>query len=196
MKGIEIRNKNEYQWARIGSADGQFIFIILSFSIFSVIVLTYFLFQSLPDSEWRIITLLLIYGVIGIVYINLGVWLHEQLHYLGFWGLYKKHHVTITYFRKYIFILGGHYSVLGPLPYKIMKRALLGPIVFIISCLILGYIGSLFLPVWWLLIFLTLAIIGLADMTTDIYWFTIIMNIGEKAKYWDKGRELHVVWKK
>ena len=123
MKGIEIRNIGTYRWARIGSADIQFTFIILSLSIILIIGLTYIMFQSLPENEWRIITL------------------------------------------------------------------------FIILCILIGCIGSFFLPIWWLPLLLTLAVIGLVDMTTDLYWYMKILNISDKAKYWDKGRELHVVWK-
>jgi len=195
MKGMEIRNRGVYRWARIGSADGQFTFIILSFSIILIIGLTYIMFQSLPENEWRIITLFIIYGLIGVIYMNLGVWLHEQLHYFSFWGLHKKHQVKITYFRKYILVLGGHYSVLGPMTNKVMKRVLLCPLVLVIFCILIGYIGSFFLPIWWLPLLLTLAVIGLVDMTTDIYWYMKIQNISDKAKYWDKGRELHIVWK-
>ncbi len=195
MKGIEIKKRNGYYWMRIGSADKIFINTIMIIATILIIYLTYWAFQEIPNNSRRLSTMLFIYGVTGILYMNLGVWIHEQLHYLGLSGLEKRNHVKIVYIRKCILLLSGYYRVIGQLNYQMIKKALLSPLYTSLASITIGVIGYFFFPRWWLPLMLTIAIYGIIDMTTDIYWYKSIRNIGEKGKYWDRGRELHVVWR-
>ena len=195
MQGIEIKKRNGYYWMRIGSAEKRFRNTVIIISIIFIIYITYWLYQTIPNNPWRLSTLLFIYGLTGIIYMNLGVWIHEQLHYIGLSRLNRRNRTKIVYIRKNILMLSGYYSVIGQLNYQMMKQALLGPIYISLISTTIGVIGYFFLPRWWLPLMLSIAIYGIIDMTTDLYWYKSIRIIGEKGKYWDKGRELHVVWK-
>ena len=195
MQGIEIKQKRGFYRMRIGSANKRFKLTLLFFSILTIIALAYWLYREIPDNSRRFLTMSVIYFTSAVLYINPGVWLHEQLHCLGFLGADKDYHAKITYIRKYMIILSGYYRVTGSLPYPIMRRALLGPALFVFLSIAAGWIGNFFLPGWWLPLCLTMAVVGVIDMTTDLYWYLQIRKIAEKGKYWDKGRELHIVWK-
>ena len=97
--------------------------------------------------------------------------------------------------RKYILMLSGYYRVIGAINYRVMRRALLAPLILSVSLLVIGYLGSYVLPGWWLPLLITLAVVGLIDMTHDFYMYLQIRFIGEKGKYWDTGKELEVAWK-
>lgn len=195
MQGMETRQKYGFHRMRIGAADKPFKYTLLSFSILMMIGLAFWLYQEIPDNGWRFLTMSMIYFISAALYINLGVWLHEQLHCLGFLGTDRDYHAKITYIRKHIVLLSGYYRVAGSLRYQIMTRALLGPSLFVLLSIAAGWIGNFFLPGWWLPLCLTMAVVGIIDMTTDLYWYLQIRKIGAKGRYWDKGRELHIVWK-
>lgn len=195
MQGTQIRKRNGYCRMQIGLADRIFTFRISLMAIILLIYFAYWFYQTIPDNRWRIGILLTSYLTIVLVYMNLGVWLHEQLHYLGLKGIAKKHNAKIVYIRKHILLLSGYYTVIGSLKYRTMAQALLGPILFVLFSIIMGIVGSWFLPNWWLPLMMTMSVIGIMDMTTDLYWSTKIRKIGTKGKYWDRGRELHIVWK-
>lgn len=195
MQGIEIKARNGYCWMRIGAAEKRFRNSVMIISVIFIILLAFWLYQVTPDNSWRLSTLLFIYGVSGLSYINLGVWIHEQLHFIGLSRLEKRNQAKIVYIRKNILMLSGYYSVIGHINYQMMKQALLGPIYITLVSTMIGLIGNIFLPRWWLPLMLTIAIYGIIDMTTDLYWYKSIRIVGEKGKYWDMGRELHVVWK-
>jgi hypothetical protein len=195
MQGVERKMRNGYCWMRIGLAEKKFRNSVMTIAIIAIIYFAYWLFQTMPNNSWRLSTVLFLYAVTGITYMNLGVWIHEQLHYRGLLQLEKRNQAKIVYIRKYILMLSGYYSVIGHLNYPMMKEALLGPIYISLFSTAAGVLGNFFLPRWWLPLLLTIAIYGIVDMTTDLYWYERIRRIGEKGKYWDKGRELHVVWK-
>ncbi|MBN2678111.1 MAG: hypothetical protein JXR32_08605, partial [Anaerolineaceae bacterium] len=71
----------------------------------------------------------------------------------------------------------------------------MAPFGLVVALVAMGLIGSLFLPGWWLPLMLSMAVVGVVDMTHDLYWISGIHKIGDKGRYWDNGRELLVVWK-
>jgi hypothetical protein len=195
MQGTFQKEKCGYKWMRIGHADARFTNVIVFVSLSAIIFLALWVYWETPKTEWHWVNFLAIYLVAAILYLNLGVWFHEQLHCLAFWGTAHEKQTRIIFERKYVLALSGHYRVRGAISYRIMRRALLAPINLSISLLIIGWLGSLILPGWWFPILLTMAVAGVIDMTHDFYMYSQIRLIGEKGKYWDKGTEIEVVWK-
>lgn len=195
MQGTLQRQKGGYKWMRIGYADTRFSFAILTGSLTIIILLAFWAFREMPDTEWRLVNFLSIYFVAAITYMNIGVWLHEQLHCLAFRGTMPENRTHISYIRKYILFLSGHYRVRGAIDYQTNRNALLAPFVLSVVLSALGFLGNLVLPGWWLPILLTMAVAGIIDMTHDFYMFSQIRVVGEKGKYWDIGKYMEVVWK-
>jgi drug/metabolite transporter (DMT)-like permease len=182
-------------WMRIGYADTKFSTTILMISISVMFFLAIWAFREMTNTEWQMVNFLSIYFIAAIIYTNIGVWLHEQLHCLAFWGTAPENRTHISFSRKYILFLNGHYRVKGAIDYRINRRALLAPVVLSVSLTVVGFLGNPVLPSWWLPILLTMAVAGLIDMTQDFYMYSQIRVIGEKGKYWDTGKYLEVVWK-
>jgi hypothetical protein len=136
-----------------------------------------------------------VYLVAATLYIKAGVWLHEQLHCLAFLGNVHKRLTYITYKWKYILALSGYYWARGANNYRNMRRALLAPLLLSIRLMVVGWLGSLALPDWWLPILLSLIVVSLLDMVHDLYMYSQIRVIGRRGKYWDRGRELEIIWK-
>ena len=180
---------------QIGSADRVFTFTFSSVALIFLMYFAYRFYQAIPDTRWRIEILLASYLAIALVYMNLGVWLHEQLHFWGFKGMEKKRNANIVYIRKHLLLLSGYYHVTGSLKYRTMVQALLGPILLALFSIVIGVVGSWYLPDGWLPLMMTISVMGMVDMITDLYWYTKIRKIGTKGKYWDRGRELNIVWK-
>jgi hypothetical protein len=195
MQGTLQKQKCGYQWMRIGYADARFSTTITLVCLSVVIYLALWVYREIPDTEWHWGIFLVIYIVAAVLYLNLGVWLHEQLHCLAFRGTPSEKRTQIIYHRKYLLILSGYYRVNGVINYRTMSRALLSPLILSVSFLVIGYLGSCILPGWWLPILMTMAVAGLIDMTHDFYMYLQIRSIGEKGKYWDTGKALEVVWK-
>jgi hypothetical protein len=195
MQGTKIKRRSGYCQMQIGSADRVFIFTVSLIALMFLIYFAYRFYQAIPDNPWRIGIFMASCLVVALVYMNLGVWLHEQLHFWGLRGIDKKHDAKIVYIRKHILLLSGYYRVTGSLKYHTMVQALLGPILISLFSIIIGLIGSWSLPNWWLPLMMTISVMGIVDMTTDLYWYTKIRTIGTKGKYWDRGKELHLVWK-
>jgi len=158
-----------------------------------MILLAIWTYREIPKTEWRLFYFLVIYLVGVIIYTNLCVWLHEQLHCLAFRG--TSHKTKIFFERRYLLFLNGHYQVKGAINYTIMRRAFLAPVILSIGLIVVGLFGNLVLPGWWLPILLTMAVAGLIDMTHDFYMYSQIRVIGNKGKYWDTGKYMEVVWK-
>jgi len=180
---------------RIGYADARFSTVIILVSLSIMIYLAVWVYREIPKTEWRLIHFLVLYAVAALLYANLGVWIHEQLHCLAFRGTKDKNRAYIVYKRKYILTLSGYYRVIGAIDYQIMRRALLGPVILVVSLMAIGWLGTYLLPGWWLPILATFAVAGVLDMTHDLYMYSQIRWIGGKGRYWDRGRELEVVWK-
>jgi hypothetical protein len=195
MHGTLQKQKCGYKWMRIGYADAKFSTAILMVAISVMIFLAILAFREMPITEWRLVNFLSIYFVAAIIYTNIGVWLHEQLHCLAFCGTTPENRTHIYFSRKYILFLNGHYRVKGAIDYRINRRALLAPFVLSVGLAVVGFLGNLILPDWWLPILLTMAVAGMIDMTHDFYMYSQIRVIGEKGKYWDTGKYLEVVWK-
>jgi hypothetical protein len=195
MQGTLRKQKCGYRWMRIGFASTRFTLALMLVSLSAVITLALWVYREIPSTAWRLVYFLGLYFAAALVYANLGVWLHEQLHCLAFRGTVHEKRTRIRYTRKYLLVLSGHYRLSGALDYRLMQRALLGPLILVVSLAVVGWLGSFILPGWWLPILLTLAVAGVLDMTHDLYWVAQISLIGEKGKYWDFGRQLDVVWK-
>lgn len=180
---------------RIGYADTKFSTAILMVSLSAIIFLAIWTFGELPNTKWRLGNFLVIYFIAAIIYTNFGVWLHEQLHCLAYRGTKPENRTLIKFNRKGILILNGYYRVKGSINYRIIRRALLAPFVLSIGLAVVGLIGNLILPNWWLPVLLSMAVAGMIDMTHDFYMYSIIRVIGEKGKYWDTGKHMEVVWK-
>ena len=195
MQGTLQRQRCGYKWMRIGYADTKFSLVILIGSLSIIILLAIWAFREMPDTKWRLSNFLSIYFIAAIIYTNIGVWLHEQLHCLAFRGTISEDRTHINFSRKYILFLNGHYRVKGAIDYRTNRRALLAPFVLSIGLTALGFLGNLILPSWWLPILLTMAVAGVIDMTHDFYMYSQIRVVGKKGKYWDKGKYMEVVWK-
>ncbi len=180
---------------RIGFATARFSRSVFIPAGLALILLAIWLYSEIPASPSRPAYFVLIYLFALLVYLNLGVWLHEQAHCLAYRGTVHAQQVQITYVRKYLLILGGFYRVRGPLDYGIIQRALLGPLYLTLGLLLAGLIGSLLLPGWWLPLLLSFVVISLIDMLHDLYMVSQIRRIGPAGKYWDRGKDLEVVWR-
>ena len=195
MQGILQRQRCGYTWMRIGYADTKFSSAILICSLSIIILLAIWAFREIPNTEWRLVNFLSIYFVGAIIYMNIGVWLHEQLHCLAFRGTTPENRTHINFSRKYILFLNGHYRVNGAIDYQTNRNALLAPFLFSVVLTAVGFLGNLILPGWWLPILLSMAIAGMIDMTHDFYMYSQIRVIGKKGKYWDTGKYMEAVWK-
>ncbi len=195
MQGTLQKQKCGYKWMRIGYADTKFSTAILAVCSPAIILLAIWAYREMPNTEWRLGIFLLIYFIAAIIYTNIGVWAHEQLHCLSFRGTTPEIQTHINFSRKHILFLNGHYRVKGAINYQNNRRALLAPFVLSISLTVIGLFGNLILPNWWLPILLTMAVAGIIDMTHDLYMYSQIRVIGKKGKYWDTGKYLEVVWK-
>jgi len=195
MRGTLKEQKMGVTQMRVGDADRQFSVTILLVSLFGMLYLAYWVYREIPVAGWRVAHFLMIYLVAVLLYANLGVWIHEQLHCLAFRGTALEKRTRISFSRKYILALRGHYRVEGVIEYRTIRRALMAPFGLVVALVAMGLIGSLFLPGWWLPLMLSMAVVGVVDMTHDLYWISGIHKIGDKGRYWDNGRELLVVWK-
>ncbi len=195
MEGTLQKQKLGYSWMRIGFANARFSNFMKLISLLALIILAVWVYLELPDTEWRLLNFVVIYLISVILYMNIGVWLHEQLHCLGYRGTVNEKQTNIVYERKYILTLSGHYRVKGAIEYQVQRRALLAPLLLSLALLVVGEIGSLALPKWWLPLLLSIFVASLLDMIHDFYMYSQIRLIGPKGKYWDRGRELEVVWK-
>jgi len=195
MQGTLRKQIHGYQWMRVGSAEARFSTVVMLVSLSAMLGLAFWVYTEIPQTESRLVYFLALYLVAATLYINLGVWLHEQLHCLPFHGPVYEKRVRIVYKRKYILVLKGHYQVTGAIDYQVLRRALLGPLILVGGLLGVGWLGNFILPGWWFPILTTLAVASALDMTHDFYWLSQVWLIGEKGKYWDNGHELEVVWK-
>ena len=195
MQGTSRKRRCGYTWMRIGYASPGFSAAILIVALSVMVVLGIWAFREIPDTKWRWGVFLGIYSIATLIYTNLCVWLHEQLHCLAFLGTTPEHRTHIIFRRRYILFLNGHYRVRGPIDYRSARRALLVPLVLSAGLAVVGLAGDLMLPGWWTPVLLTMATAGVIDMTHDLYMVSQIRGIGEKGKYWDTGRELEAVWK-
>ena len=195
MQGTLKKQKCGYKWMRIGYADTKFSTAILIVSLSVIVFLALWAYREMPNIKWRWSNFLSIYFVATIIYTNIGVWIHEQLHCLAFRGTTPENRTHISFSRKYILFLNGHYRARGANNYRIQRRALLAPFVLSVGLSAVGLLGNLILPGWWLPILLTMAVAGMIDMTHDFYMYSQIRVVGKKGKYWDTGKYLEVVWK-
>ena len=180
---------------RVGFADAKFKYPIILVSLFAILYLAFWVNRGIPETKWRLVYFLVIYFVAAVLYLNLGVWMHEQLHCLAFRGTVHEKQLHIIFERKFFLALNGHYWVGGQIDYRTLKRALLNPLIMVVGFLMVGWFGSLLLPGWWFPLLATLAVVVVFDMVHDFYWLAQIRSIGEKGKYRDNGQELEVVWK-
>ncbi len=195
LRGTLQRGRGPYEWMRIGFATARFSWTVLGPAVLALILLAIWLYLEIPASGLRPVYFILLYLIAVLVYLNLGVWLHEHAHCLAYRGTVHAQQVQITYIRKYLLILGGFYRVRGPLDFRIIQRALLGPLYLTFGLLLAGLIGSLLLPGWWLPLLLSFVVISLIDMLHDLYMVSQIRRVGPAGKYWDRGQDLEVVWR-
>ena len=193
MKGISEKIKDGKKYIYIGHANKKMSRVFYFLAVPILIALAVWIFFSLSQSNWRVLQILLIYAGAFLIYGTLGVWLHEQLHCLGFRGTANEANTSITYERKFGVLLTGYYSVEGEIEYPILRRALLMPLCLAAGFILIGCIGALFLPGWWLPILLTLAVVSIFDMIHDIYMVSEMRKIGTKGIYKDCGHYLEVI---
>jgi hypothetical protein len=186
---------NEIKKIHIGKADKKTIVIFYTIAIPILFLLSIWIFQSISPSNWKFIKFLLIYILAALFYVNIGVWIHEQLHCLGFRGTPNETNTSITYERKFVLLLTGYYSVEGVIKYDVLQRALLMPLWLVVGFVLLGLLGVFILPAWWLPAMLTLALVSLFDMIHDVYMVSQMRKIGKKGVYKDHGHYLEVILK-
>lgn len=189
------KQKCGFQWMRVGFASASFRIAFSLVCLAGLIASANWVYGELAETGWRLVHFLAVYLLAALAYANLGVWLHEQLHCLAFRGTEYERRTHIIYERKYLLVLSGHYQVSGGMDHGRLVRALLGPLILTAGLLIMGWLGSYFLPGWWMPLMLTLVIVSVMDMIHDLYWITQIWRLGSQGRYWDNGRALDVVWK-
>jgi hypothetical protein len=194
MRGTLRDQKNGVNRMRVGYADSRFSITILLASLFFMLFFAWWAYWEFPDTKWRPVYFLCAYLVAVTLYANPGVWFHEKLHCLAFRRTPLEKKTRISFSRKYILVLSGHYRVEGEIDYRTMRRALLAPLGLVGCLVVTGFIGSLFLPGWWLPLLMSMAVAGVLDMTHDLYWISKIRQVGAKGKFWDNGNELLAVW--
>jgi|GEM_PF-1218734 len=192
QKGIVEQKQEGHTVIRIGGADQKVTRIFLAVMVPLLLLLAVWVYREIPRSPWRVAVFACIYVGALLLYGNVGVWVHEQLHVLGFRGTVNEKNAQIFYARKFVLGLKGHYSVTGDIAYRVMQRALLMPLVLAVSFVGIGLVGSFFLPGWWLPIVLSLAVWSVFDMIHDLYMVSQIRRIGERGTYQDKGHYLEV----
>ncbi|MGE5774583.1 MAG: hypothetical protein ACM33V_00090 [Chloroflexota bacterium] len=195
MHGTLRKQLYGYQWMRVGSADPKFSRAFVLVSLFAVACLAVWVYIQLPQTALRPVYFLVLYLVAAALYLNLGVWIHEQLHGLPYRQRGHEGRLQIVYQRKYILALHGYCRAFGAIDYLVLRRSLLGPLGLVIGWLAVGWLGSFILPGWWFPLLATLAVVSALDMVHDFYWFSQTQQVGEKGRYWDNGHELEVVWK-
>jgi len=195
MQGTLRKHRFGYEWMRVGFAGARFRVAAFVLFLSVVILLAFWTYVEMPPAPLRLVYFVLLYFAAVLVYLNLGVWVHEQLHCLPYRAPAYRQRTQIVYTRRYLLTLSGYYCVTGPIDYRIVRRALMGPIILVLGWLMLALLASMLLPGWWLPMLLMLAAISLMDMLHDLYWLWQIRPIREKGKYWDNGSELEVVWK-
>lgn len=195
MQGTVFKQKKGYKYLRVGRADNKFLAAMIPIPIIVILYLAILIYREIPASNWRLAYFLIIYTVAALLYLNLGVWLHEQLHCLPFRNSLYAERMHIVYERKNLLVLSGYYRVSGAIDYRTMRRALSSPILLPVGLLVIAWLGSLVLTRWWFAIMASLAMAAVLDMTHDIFMLMQIRSIGNKGKYWDKGHYLEVVWK-
>ncbi len=195
MQGTLQKQMGGYQWMRIGFATNGFSARLKLGCGLALILLATWTYLELPATPMRLAYFIILYLAAAVAYLNFGVWLHEQLHCLAFYGADPSLPTHIVYKRKWLLGLNGHYSVQGGFQYGTARRALLGPLNLSIALLVAGVLGDPVLPGWWLPLLLSLAVVSLLDMIHDLYMYSQIRLIGDKGRYWDRGRVTEVVWK-
>jgi hypothetical protein len=195
MQGVMRKRRGGYEWMRVGFAGPRFRGAAFALFLVAMLCLAFWTYASLPATRLRLLYFAALYLAAALVYLNLGVWLHEQLHCLPYRAPAYRQRTRIVYERKHVVALNGHYRVTGAIRYGTLRRALLGPLILVAAWIVLAVPGSLILPGWWLPLMLTLAAISLMDMIHDLYWLWQVRNIGDKGRYWDTGHELEVVCK-
>ena len=193
QKGIVEKSHEGQKLIRIGGADQKVTRIFLAVAVPLLLVLAVLIYRKISPSPWRVGIFIAIYVSALLFYGNAGVWLHEQLHVLGFRDTVNEKNAQIFYSRIFLLGLKGHYSVTGIIAFHIIQRALLMPLVLAASFIVIGFLGSIFLPGWWLPICLSLAVVSVLDMIHDIYMVTQIRRIGDKGIYQDTGNYIEVM---
>ena len=195
QNGIIEQDQEDHKLIRIGGADQEVTRIFLAVAVPLLLLLAVWIYREISPSAWRPVIFVAIYAGALLFYGNAGVWMHEQLHVLGFMRTVNEKNTQIFYSRKFILGLKGHYSVTGDIAYRVMQRALLMPLALAAGFVMVGLVGSLILPGWWLPISLSLAVLSIFDMIHDIYMVSQIRRIGDKGIYRDKGHYLEVTIK-
>ncbi len=197
MQGTKQQHRLGYDWMRVGFATSRFKAAALAVFVAIVLALAFWMYITLPEGDWRwrVAHFAGLYLAAALVYVNFGVWVHEQLHCLPYRGRAYRGRTQIHYVRKYLVTLHGWYRVTGPIGYRMLRRALLGPMILVVGWVALAWLANLLLPAWSVPLLLTLAAMSLMDMVHDLYWLAQVRSIGELGKYWDNGHELEVVWK-
>ncbi len=197
MQGTKQQHRLGYDWMRVGFATPRFKAAALVVFVAIVLALAFWTYVTLPEADWRwrVAHFAGLYFAAALVYVNLGVWVHEQLHCLPFRTRAYRERTHIHYVRKYLVALHGWYRVTGPIGYRTLRRALLGPMILVVGWVVLAWVANLLLPAWSVPLLLTLAAMSLMDMIHDLYWLVQTRSVGELGKYWDNGHELEVVWK-
>jgi hypothetical protein len=195
MQGNQEDRQPGCKHIRIGFADRRFTRIFILAAVTLLLLLAVWTYRAIPPSAWRPAVFVAMYAVALLFYANVGVWLHEQLHVLGFRGTVNEKNTQIFYSRKFLLVLKGHYSVTGEIEYHVIRRALLMPLVLAGDFVLTGLLGALFLPGWWLPVCLSLAVVAVFDMIHDLYMVSQIRKIGDRGIYQDRGHHLEVIVK-
>lgn len=195
QRGIVEQHQPDCKRIRIGGADRKVTRIFLAAAVPLLLSLAVWVYREISPSPWHPLIFAAVYAGALLFYGNAGVWLHEQLHVLGFRGTVNQNHTQIIYSRKFILALKGHYSVTGDIAYRILRRALLMPLALAAGFVAAGLAGSLILPGWWLPITLSLAVLSVFDMIHDIYMVSQMDRFGERGIYQDKGHHLEGIIK-
>jgi hypothetical protein len=141
------------------------------------------------DRVWIAITFISICLAILVESVTLGVRIHEKAHVRGYRGtIYEKR--VVAHYGKWG---TGYVKVCGPIEPAAWKKATLMPLfqpaillVVSIACA-MGpwHVLTAAMLMWWWYV--------LSESLADTAWVWLTRSYRKDAKYWDRGRELHVV---
>jgi hypothetical protein len=186
QKGELLKKRGDFRRLRIGEP-GILYMIIWNVICVGPLILDMFLVSMFSDKNFDLIWL-----AVPLAQLYVGSLFHELMHGIPYWD--ERERITISLFWKWLFI-GGHLSARGAIQYEKYQKSLWLPIAPGIA---MGIFALASLPIanpWVTQFFFFASLIIIAAGGVDIYWSCRIRKLGNKAKYYDHGRSLDIVWK-
>lgn len=184
-KGDRLKERGPFRRLRIGEPRTLYSVVLIALLIAPMVVDI-----SVAGYSTNAFELLWLSAAATAIYI--GVIVHEIMHALPYWGFREKAKIFI--YPKVIFI-GGYLSVQGAIPYQKLQESLWMPMWMGAALGILTAVSYLMGNPWTTQFLLMVSLLSLSAGGSDVYWSWRIHKFGSAAKYYDRGRNLDIVWK-